>query len=593
MQDLVTDTAGARGGRPTGLLLRFWRDFQRKRGGLLALALVISAIDGATLGLLAWLLEPLFDRVFTSGSTAALVWVGSGILALFLIRGVTSILGRWLISRVNQETAAEMQKSLLAHLLRLDGAFYQKNPPGTLIERIQGDTVAAQGATQLVLIGFGRDAVALLGLFWNAIRIDPLWTLAALVGAPVLILPVIGLQRYIRRKSRQTRQQASLRATRLDEIFHGIEQVKLNRMEHYQQRRFDDIINRIVRAEVKSTIGRATIPALVDIVTGVGFFAVLILGGQQVVRGERTTGEFMSFFTAMALTFQPIRRLSDLAGYRQIALASLERIYELLDTPLPRRRPPKSHALPRETPPEVTFTDVSFGYDTLPVLRGLDFTAAAGRVTALVGPSGAGKSTVFHLLTGLADPDAGTIAIGGAATSDMTLADQRRLFAAVSQDAALFDETLRENLILGRDGISDARLAHVLEEANVAEFLARFPQGLATPAGPRGSALSGGQRQRVAIARALLADAPILLLDEATSALDAASEQVVTEALARAQAGRTTLVIAHRLATVRDAAHIVVLDHGRVVEEGRHDELLARNGLYARLHALQFRDVPP
>jgi subfamily B ATP-binding cassette protein MsbA len=223
------------------------------------------------------------------------------------------------------------------------------------------------------------------------------------------------------------------------------------------------------------------------------------------------------------------------------------------------------------------------------VLRGLSFTAEAGRVTALVGASGAGKSTVFHLLSGLADPEAGEIRIGGAEVRDLSLSDQRRLFAAVTQEPALFDETLRENLVLGREGLGGDRLAAAMDDAAVTEFVARLPEGLETPAGPRGSALSGGQRQRIAIARALLADAPVLLLDEATSALDAASETAVTAALARAQAGRTTLVIAHRLATVRDADHILVLDQGRVVEQGRHADLLAQGGLYARLHALQFR----
>ncbi len=575
---------------PQHLFRRFWNDFLRQRIGLLLVALLLSGIEGSTLGLLSWMLEPLFVQVFADRSTRARGWVGFGILGLFALRAVTSILGRWLIARVNQETAAAMQKALLGHLLTLDGGFFTQNPPGTLIERVQGDTLAAQGATQLVLVGFGRDAVSLVGLMIVALGIDWRWTLDALVGAPLLLLPALVLQRYIRRKSRQSRVQSGLRATRLDEIFHGIQQVKLNRMEAYQAGRFAEIVSRIARAEVKSALGRATMPALVDLVTGLGFFAVLMLGGREVVAGERTTGEFMAFFTAMALTFQPIRRISDLAGYRQIALASLERIYALFDTVPAATRPAASAALPDRLPPAITFDNVRFGYGERPVLDGLSFTAEAGRVTALVGASGAGKSTVFHLLTGLADPQACRILIGGAETAAMTLADQRRLFAAVSQETGLFDDTLAENLLLGRHGIGEDRLAAALADANVAEFLTHLPQGLQSPAGPRGSALSGGQRQRIAIARALLADAPVLLLDEATSALDAASEHAVTEALARAQTGRTTLVIAHRLATVQDAHRIVVMDQGRVAEEGRHDELLARGGLYARLYALQFRE---
>lgn len=572
------------------LFRRYWRSFLRKRLGLLLLAMLLSVIEGSTLGLLSWLLQPLFDDVFAAKSMSALTLVGGGILALFILRAVTSILGRWLIARVNNETAAEMQVALLGHLLTLDGAFFQKNPPGTLIDRVQADTSAAQGAAQMVLVGVARDAVSLLGLLVVALRIDVVWTLAALVGAPLLLLPALVLQRYVRRKTLHMRVQSGLRSTRLDEVFHGIQQVKLNRMESYQTGRFSQIVARIVRAEVKSAVGRAAMPALVDIVTGIGFFAVLMLGGSQVVAGERTTGEFMAFFTAMALTFQPIRRISDLAGSWQIARASLERLYELFDTRPATTRPAQSRALPAQVPPEIAFDDVRFAYDDQPVLQGLTFTAEAGKVTALVGASGAGKTTVFHLLTGLADPSSGRIVIGGADAAGMTLPDQRRLFAAVTQEAALFDETLRENLVLGRDGIDEPRMQQALRDAHAMEFIAALPSGVDSPAGPRGSSLSGGQRQRIAIARALLADAPVLLLDEATSALDAASETAVTAALAQAQQGRTTLVIAHRLATVRDADKIVVLDRGRVVEQGTHDQLLARNGTYASLHALQFRD---
>ena len=578
---------------PKHLFSRYWRNFLRPRVWLLAAAIGISVIEGGTLGALSWLLQPLFDQVFASGTTKALVWVGGGILALFVIRAFTAVIGRTLLAMVNQRTAAAMQTALLAHLLTLDGGFFQRNPPGSLIERVQGDTIAVQSGTQMVIAGLARDLVALLGLFIVALSIDVRWTMAALIGAPLLLLPAAILQRYIRRKTLQMREESGLRATRLDEIFHGIAQVKLNRMESYQTDRFGQIAQRIVKAEVKSASGRAAMPALVDIVTGIGFFAVLMLGGREVVEGERTTGEFMAFFTAMALTFQPIRRLSDLAGQWQIARTSLERLYGLFDLRSSLQRPTVSAAKPATRPPEIRFRDVQFSYDDTPVLNGLSFTADAGKVTALVGASGAGKSTVFHLLTGLADPQSGQITIGGADARAMTLADQRAVFAAVAQDAALFDETLRENLILGRDGITPAQLDSALADASVTEFLSRLPDGLNTPAGPRGSALSGGQRQRIAIARALLANAPVLLLDEATSALDSASETAVTAALARAQEGRTTLVIAHRLATVRDAHKIVVMDAGRVAEEGTHDDLLAKGGLYARLHALQFRDQAP
>jgi ATP-binding cassette, subfamily B, bacterial MsbA len=580
-------------GRPYGsreLFSRFWRGYLRPHFPLMALAFLIMMIEGSTLGLLSYMLEPLFDRVFAPGGGEALIWVGLAILALFLVRAVTSVLGRWLLARVNQRAAGAMQVDLLRHILTLDAQFFQDHSPGALIERVQGDTAAAQGASILVIGGVGRDLVSLIGLFVVAITIDPLWTAAALVGTPLLLLPAYLLRRYLWRKALLTREQAGLRVTRMDEIFHGINQVKLNRLEDYQTGRFQRIIQTIIRAEEKTAVARAAMPALVDVITGIGFFAVLMLGGAEVAAGQRTTGEFMSFFTAMALTFQPIRRLSDLAGQWQVAEASLGRVYTLFDTRPKGSRPAQSRSLPAVGAPEVRFENVRFDYPDRPVLNGLSFTAEAGKVTALVGSSGAGKTTVFQLIAALIEPQAGRILIGGVDVQDLSLFDQRALLASVSQDAALFDETLLENLLLGRTDRDPARLTQVLDDAEVSTFLGGMPQGLETPVGTRGSALSGGQRQRVAIARALLADAPVLLLDEATSALDTRTEAAVSAALSRAQSDRTTLVIAHRLSTVKGADKIIVLDRGRLIEEGTHDELMARGGLYAQLQEAQLRD---
>jgi ATP-binding cassette, subfamily B, bacterial MsbA len=569
---------------------RFWSGYLRPHLPLLVLAFVVMMVEGSTLGLLSYMLEPLFDRVFAQGGSGALIWVGGAILALFVVRAVTSIIGRWLLAKVNQTAAGAMQVDLVRHLLSLDSGFFQEQSPGKLIERVQGDTLAAQGAAVLVIGGVGRDLVSLIGLFVVAILIDPVWTVAALVGAPLLLLPALALRRYLWRKATLTREQSGLRATRLDEIFHGIQAVKLNRMEDYQAGRFKGIVDTIRRAEVKTALGRAAMPALVDVITGIGFFTVLMLGGSEVAAGERTTGEFMSFFTAMALTFQPIRRLSDLAGQWQVAEASLARIYTLFDTKPQGTRTPQSHALPAPGAPEIRFENVRFAYPDRPVLDDLSFTAEAGKVTALVGSSGAGKSTVFQLIAALVEPQSGTIRIGGVDVQDMSLFDQRALLASVSQDSALFDESLRENLLLGRSEIDPARLEKALADAEVTGFMGDMPMGLDTPAGTRGSALSGGQRQRIAIARALLADAPVLLLDEATSALDTRTEAAVSAALSRAQSGRTTLVIAHRLSTVKGADKIIVLDRGKLVEEGTHESLMARQGPYARLQEAQLRD---
>jgi subfamily B ATP-binding cassette protein MsbA len=554
----------------------------------MALAFGVMMIEGSTLGALSYMLKPLFDKVFTTGGESALIWVGFGILGLFVLRAITSITSKALLTTIAQRSSSAMQVDLLRHILTLDASFFQTNPPGALIERVQGDTLAVQGVWSTIITGFARDTISLIGLFAVAIAIDPVWTLAAMIGAPLMILPALIVQRYIRRKTAAMRAEAGNRATRLDEVFHGIQAVKLNRMEAYQTSRFNTIVQRIVTAEIKTVIGRSTIPALVDVITGIGFFAVLMLGGSQIVEGERTTGDFMAFFSAMALTFQPLRRMGDMAGFWQIAAASLERLFRLFDTEPAPRPMAIAHVLHPGRAPRITVKDVVFGYGETTVLHGLSFTAEAGQMTALVGASGAGKSTVFNLLTAMAEPQAGQISLDGTDIATLMLSDLRSQFAVVTQDAALFDETIRENIALGSTPEA-AQVTAAMDAAHVSEFVAKLPLGLDSPAGPRGSALSGGQRQRVAIARALLRDAPVLLLDEATSALDAQSEALVADALARAAKGRTTIVIAHRLATIRNADRIVVMDQGRVVDSGTHDELLARSGLYADLCKLQFQ----
>nr|MCS5601635.1 ABC transporter ATP-binding protein/permease [Paracoccus sp. (in: a-proteobacteria)] len=481
------------------LFRRFWSDYLYVHRGRMLAAFALMTIEGSTLALISWMLKPLFDRVFIGKETGAIWWVGTAIFAIFLTRAITLVSSRALLSRISLDISTLMQTNLLAHILTLDGRFFRENAPGAMIERIQGDTQAVQGIWATLLTGATRDAISLVMLFGVTLTIDPVWTLAALIGAPILIAPAAVVQRYIRRKMRQNRVSASARATRLDEILHGIASIRLNRAEADQTRRFSTIVRRIRQEQVKLAATSSVIPALTDIVTGIGFVAVLLLGGKEVMEGSRSVGDFMSFFTALALAFQPMRRLGGLAGSWQTAAASLERVYQVFDT-----RPTVVSGT-RAAPPDdcdIRLSDVWLSYDGQMILHGLSFAAEAGRTTALVGPSGAGKSTVFNLLTRMVDPDRGEVLLGGVPVADYDLGVLRDQFSTVSQEAALFDESLRDNMLMGRPDASEDDLRRAMDAAHVTDFVDTEKRGLDSAAGPRGSSLSGGQRQRIAIARA-------------------------------------------------------------------------------------------
>ncbi len=566
-----------------------WRDYFRPHLAWIAVAGLLMVIEGSTLGLMSYMVRPMFDQVFVAGNRDAVFWVGAIVFGIFLARSISGFGQRTLMAAIGQRATATMQRDLVRHMLRLDSVFFQDNAPGALIERVRGDTLAIQAAWSIAFASLGKDTIALVTLLGVAASIDWVWTLVALASVPALVVPVLFIQKFVHTSTREARTSAAFISTRLDEIFHGINPIKLNNLEKQQDKRFVQTLNRYVRAQIRSEAGQAGVPAMMDIVAGFGFLGVLVYGGLQIIEGQKTIGEFMSFFTAMALMFEPLRALGNVSGRWQAALASLERLYAIFEERPGILSPQSPVSLPKDAGrKDIVLRDVEFAYGDQNVLNKLSLTAQSGKTTALVGASGAGKSTVFSLLTRLVEPQSGGVEIGGLAVNSIDLNQLRGLYSVVTQDAALFDETLRENIMLSRPEAGDTALETASKAAYVADFADKLPLGLETQAGPRGSNLSGGQRQRVAIARAVLRDSPILLLDEPTSALDAQSEAAVQKALDSLSKGRTTLVIAHRLATILHADKIIVMDRGQVIDEGTHDELLARGGLYASLYHLQF-----
>ena len=574
----------------SGPLVRWlWRGYLRRHMGLLAVAVFFMLIEGSMVGAVSYMMQPMVDEVFVAGRSDALTWVSLTFLVIFCVRGGAGVVQKVLLARISQLTAAQLRQDLLARLIRQDPAFHQVHPPGFLIQRVQVDVNSVNDVWRAIITGAGKDVISLFILIGVAISVDWRWTAVMLVGVPLLMIPIIALQKYVRQKAAQVRDTGATLATRLDEIFHGIIAIKLNNLERYQSERFAEKTKGYVRSEVRASFGTASITGMIDVMAGLGFMGVLMYGGSEIIAGEKSVGQFMSFFTAIGLAFDPARRLASMSGTWQIAAAALERIKGLLDVPI--------QIVDRDDPvdlpaglPDIALDDVGLSYGEAQVLNGLSLQAEAGKTTALVGASGAGKSTIFNLLARLVEAQTGSVKVGGIDVRDVPMAELRNLFSVVSQEAVLFDETLRENILLGRTDVSDERLQEVLDAAHVADFLPQLTDGLDTPVGPRGSALSGGQRQRVIIARALLRNTPVLLLDEATSALDAQSEKVVQSALDELSGGRTTLVIAHRLSTIRNADKIIVMDRGKVLDEGSHEDLLERGGIYADLYRLQFQD---
>ncbi len=572
------------------LIGRLWHDYLKRHTWTLVIAVILMGLEGSVLGGLSYLVAPMFDEVLVGKDAAAMTWIGALVFGLFAMRAITGFIQRILVVRIGLHVITGLQKDLLSHLLSLDSDFFQRNSPGSLIERVRGDAQTLQGIASSALMSVGRDTVSLVVLIGVALYYDWKLALIAFIGIPLIVLPMSKAQKFIRNNTRIAREASASISNRLDEVFHGVHAIKVNRLEEHERTRFSAEVDGFLHQQMRAEVGQSAMPALIDIFAAGAFLAVLVYGGGEIIAGNKSAGEFLSFFTAMGLVFDPLRRLSTVAGRIQSALASLERLYGLFDAQPSIRdpaRPAKVMANARDA--DITLDNVNFRYDDTPVLRGLSFTAEAGKTTALVGHSGAGKSTVFHLLARLIEPQSGQIRIGETPIQNMTLADLRSHFSVVSQEAALFDETIRYNFRLGKLNATDVEIEETAVQAFVTDFARDQADGLDTRVGPRGVNLSGGQRQRIVIGRAMLRDAPILLLDEPTSALDASAEAIIQQALQRLSAGRTTLVIAHRLATIRDADKIIVMDKGEVVDQGRHEELLERGGLYRTLYNLQFR----
>ena len=564
-----------------------WFDYLRQYKALIILVILLMTIEGSTFGLLSYFIEPMFDQVFAKGDYGAIKWVGLSVAGIFILRAFSAFFNKLITTFIGQKVIAALQKNLVSHLLTFSPNFFQENAPGSLIERVRGDTAAIERVWATVLAGSFRDIVAVFSLLIVAISIDPIWAAIALLGAPLLVIPVFFLRGLIQRTARESRSAAAEIATRLDEIFHGISSIKLISGEQREYSKFSNRLNKFVRNSISSEAGIAAVPSLMDIIAGIGFVGVLTYGGYQIIDGTKTVGEFMSFFTAIALLFEPVRRLGTIGGASQAVFTNLERIRNIFDLKAQIVSPLKSAIKKTDFSNEITFENLHLSINEKNILNGVSFTANAGETTAIVGPSGAGKTTLFNLIARLVDPDSGSVKIGTVPVNHLSLQDLRTNLSFVSQDAWLFDESIEENIKIGNLNASDHEYKIAVSAASATKFISEMPEKERTPVGPRGSNLSGGQRQRVAIARAILRDTPILLLDEPTSALDNESQKQIQTALDSLSKGRTTLVIAHKISTIKNSNKIVVLDAGNLVNQGTHAELLSKCKVYQLLYQME------
>ena len=564
----------------------FWIKYFKKYFFLIFIATIFMAIEGSMVGLLSYSVKILFDDVFLSNSTQNIVFVGLLIFGIFSLRAFSGFIQGFITSFVVQKINKLLQSDLTQHLIGMDMSFYGKNSPGILIERVRVDSQKITDLCSNILMTLGRDGISLISLLFVACWIDWKWTIIAFVGAPILVLPILILQKWIRKVALKSREIEAKITVKLDELFHGIKEIKINNIQNDEIKKINKLFEYIRNIKFKLEAGLSGMPAIIDFIAAFGFLGVMIFGGGEIIQGKKTVGEFMSFFTAMALTFEPLRRLSSVSGNFQVALASIEKVYNLFGVSPEIKNVNKSSLISTSkisNKINLSFEKVNFSYGNRCIINDLSFDIKFGQKIAFVGASGAGKTTILNLLLRLIEVKSGNIFLNNINVDKFEIKELRNLFAVVSQESILFDDTIKENILIGDRNASVENLDRVLEDALINEFLFDLPKGINTKVGPRGTNLSGGQKQRILIARAMLKNALILLMDEPTSALDGKSEVLVQSALDRLSLGKTSITIAHKISSVINADKIYVMNSGKIIEEGSHEELFNKKGFYRDL----------
>ena len=556
---------------------------------ILSIALLCTMLAAAGNLYLPWIFRDMIDKVLNAKDYYMLNVISASIVVIFLLRGIFLYGQNYLMSYVGQHVIIDIRSEVFRKLQRLSMSFYDKNKTGTIMSYVTNDVNALQGAMVDNTIELVTEGIILIGSVCAMIYLDWKLTLFTILTFPVVLYFMNYFGKKIRRSGGQIQEATADITSVLQESVSSARVVKSFVREQYEIERFERENEANLKANLKNAKYMATLTPTIEFVAALGVTLILWYGGNNVIAGETTAGSLVAFLAYAVNISNPIKRITRVSGNIQKALAAAQRVFDVLDLREEVRDLPDAKALPAVTG-TVSFEHVTFSYNTGDeILHDLSFTAKPGQAIGLVGPSGAGKSTVASLLPRFYDCDAGTIRIDGTDIRHVTLDSLRNQVGIVPQETILFNGSVYDNILYGRLDATKEEIEAAAKAANAHDFIMELPEGYNTMLGDRGVNISGGQRQRIAIARAILKDPRILILDEATSALDTESERVVQEALNRLMVGRTSIIIAHRLSTIKNADRILVLDKGKLAEDGTHEELMAKNGLYAHLYQIQYR----
>ncbi|MFC1856288.1 lipid A export permease/ATP-binding protein MsbA [Thermodesulfobacteriota bacterium] len=567
-------------------ILQYFRPYLFRIIAAIFFVIIVAATTGAS----AYLVEPLLDDIFINKDASMLQLIPLLIILIFFLKGVAEYMNAFIMRTLGQEIIMNIRNELYENYLKLSAGFFADNSTGNLMSRITNDVFMMQQALPATVSIF-KQSITVLGLMAVAFYRDPILAFIACFVFPLSIWPAIRISKKIRKFSKRGQEKMGDLSSILQETFTGIRIVKAFVMEEYEKKRFNDENFKFYKIFKKIIKVDAITSPLMELIGSVGVAAVIFYGGSLVVKGESTPGTFFSFLTALLMMYQPIKKISKNNNAIQQALAAASRVFEIIDKD-PEIVEKKDATSELTFNGSVEFNNVQFSYaKDGNVLDGISFSVNKGKVIAFVGSSGAGKTTLVNLLPRFYDVTGGSITIDGVNIKDVTLNALRQQIGMVTQDTFLFNDTIKNNIAYGRTEIDESKIIEAARAANAHEFIMGFEDGYDTVIGERGVKISGGQRQRLAIARAIWKNPPILILDEATSALDTESEYLVQQALMNLIKDRTTFVIAHRLSTIQNADMIYVLDAGKIVESGKHDELLENSQVYKKLYNMQFKQA--